>query len=92
MSDWDFLYEMNERGYGPEEIADAACSGAAPWEWEYIEKQERKTEWEKLKCLRDTGEISREELKKRKELRCPLKPVPGESGALRPDKVGKDAL
>jgi hypothetical protein len=36
MSDWDFLYEMNERGYSPEEIADAAASGAAPWEWENI--------------------------------------------------------
>ena len=30
MSDWDFLYEMNERGYSPEEIANAAGSGAAP--------------------------------------------------------------
>lgn len=29
MSDWDFLHEMNERGYSPEEIADAAGSGAA---------------------------------------------------------------
>jgi len=29
MSDWDFLYEMNESGYSPEEIADAAGSGAA---------------------------------------------------------------
>jgi hypothetical protein len=38
MSDWDFLYEMNERGYSAEEIADAACSGAAPWEWEYISR------------------------------------------------------
>lgn len=36
MGDWDFLYEMNERGYSPAEIADAAGSGAAPWEWEYI--------------------------------------------------------
>ncbi|MCZ2113714.1 MAG: hypothetical protein LC131_07750 [Anaerolineae bacterium] len=36
MSDWDFLYEMNERGYSPEEIADAAGCGAAPWEWEHI--------------------------------------------------------
>jgi hypothetical protein len=36
MSDWDFLYEMNERGYSQEEIADAAGSGAAPWEWEHI--------------------------------------------------------
>ena len=39
MSDWDFLYEMNERGYSATEIADAASSGAAPWEWEYINKQ-----------------------------------------------------
>jgi len=39
MSDWDFLYEMNERGYSPQEIADAAGSGAAPWEWEYISRE-----------------------------------------------------
>lgn len=38
MGDWDFLYEMNERGYGPEEIADAAGSGVAPWQWEYIDR------------------------------------------------------
>lgn len=38
MSDWDFLYEMNERGYSPEEIADAASCGAAPWEWEHISR------------------------------------------------------
>lgn len=36
MSDWDFLYEMNERGYSAQEIADAAGSGAAPWECESI--------------------------------------------------------
>ena len=66
MSDWDFLYEMNERGYSPEEIVDAAGSGAAPWEWEHIEKQEMKAEWEQLKALRSTGQISREEFKKRK--------------------------
>lgn len=39
MSDWDFLHEMNERGYSAEEIADAAGSGAAPWEWEYISRE-----------------------------------------------------
>ncbi|MGY1487973.1 hypothetical protein ACW4YW_01050 [Methylobacillus pratensis] len=39
MSDWDFLYEMNERGFSAQEIADAASSGAAPWEWEYIERE-----------------------------------------------------
>jgi hypothetical protein len=38
MSDWDFLHEMNERGYSPEEIADAAGSGAAPWEWAYLSR------------------------------------------------------
>ena len=32
MSDWDFLYEMNKRGYNPDEIADAAASGYAPYE------------------------------------------------------------
>jgi len=65
MSDWDFLYEMNERGYSPEEITDAAGYGAAPWEWEHIAKQEIKGEWEQLKALRDSGKISREEFKKR---------------------------
>ena len=40
MSDWDFLYEMNEPGYSPEEIADAAGSGAAPWEWAHIGPQD----------------------------------------------------
>jgi hypothetical protein len=39
MGDWDFLYEMRERGFSPEEIADAAGSGAAPWEWEYISRE-----------------------------------------------------
>jgi hypothetical protein len=39
VSDWDFLYEMNERGYSAQEIADAAGSGAAPWELEYIERE-----------------------------------------------------
>lgn len=36
MSDWDFLYEMNDRGYSPEEIADAASCGVAPWDLDYI--------------------------------------------------------
>ncbi len=39
MGDWDFLYEMNERGYSPEEIADAAGSGATPWEWKHISRE-----------------------------------------------------
>lgn len=39
MSDWEFLHEMNERGCSAEEIADAAASGAAPWEWESIDME-----------------------------------------------------
>lgn len=39
MSDWDFLHEMNERGYSSQDIADAASSGLAPWEWEYISRE-----------------------------------------------------
>lgn len=34
MSDWEFLYEMSERGYSAQEIIDAAGCGMAPWEWE----------------------------------------------------------
>lgn len=30
---------MSERGYSPEDIADAASSGAAPWEWEHISSE-----------------------------------------------------
>lgn len=66
MSDWDFLHEMRDLGYSQEEINGAMASGAAPWEWEWIAKQEIKAEWEELKSLRDTGKISREEFKKRK--------------------------
>ncbi len=66
MSDWDFLYEMNQQGYSPEAIYDAACSGAAPWEWEYLARQEIKANWEQLKSLRDSGQISRKEFKRRK--------------------------
>lgn len=39
MSDWDFLHEMHDRGYSAQEIADAAGSGAAPWEWDYIDRE-----------------------------------------------------
>lgn len=66
MGDWEFLYEMKDQGYSEEAIQEAMSSGAAPWEWDQIEKQEQKNEWEKLKALRDTGAISREEFRKRK--------------------------
>ena len=39
MSDWDFLYEMHDRGYSADEIADAAGTGVAPWEWEHIDRE-----------------------------------------------------
>lgn len=39
MGDWDFLYEMNLRGYSAAEIADAASVGVAPWEWTYIDRE-----------------------------------------------------
>lgn len=66
MSDWDFLHEMRDEGYSPEDIADAAASGASPREWEYIAKQETKMEWAELKRLRDSGQISPDEFRKRK--------------------------
>ena len=66
MSDWDFLHEMHDRGYSAQDIADAAGSGAAPWEWDYIAKQETQTELENLQRMRSFREITREEFLKRK--------------------------
>lgn len=66
MSDWDFLHEMHDRGYGAQDIADAAGSGATPWEWDYIAKQETQTELENLQRMRSFREITREEFLKRK--------------------------
>lgn len=40
MGDWDFLYEMRERGYSSEEIMDAAACGYAPYEKLYDEFDE----------------------------------------------------
>lgn len=37
MSDWDFLHDMYNDGYSPEQIADAAACGYNPWEFEYID-------------------------------------------------------
>lgn len=37
MSDWDFLHEMHEQGYSPEDIADAMATGLAPWDWKYVD-------------------------------------------------------
>lgn len=40
MSDWDFLHDMNNDGYSPEQIADAAACGYNPWEWEPLHEKE----------------------------------------------------
>lgn len=39
MSDWDFLHDMHNDGYRPEQIADAAACGYNPWECEYIDPE-----------------------------------------------------
>jgi len=64
MSEWDFLW-----GLSGQELEDAMTSGGTADDWAYVEEQERrerKEEWNKLKALRDSGEISKEEFKKRK--------------------------
>ncbi len=40
MSDWDFLHDMHNGGYSPEQIADAAACGYNPWEWQQIHEKE----------------------------------------------------
>ncbi|WP_131111185.1 hypothetical protein [Sulfuricystis thermophila] len=40
MSDWDFLHDMHNDGYSPEQIADAAACGYNPWEWEPVQEKE----------------------------------------------------
>ena len=40
MSDWDFLHDMHNESYSPEQIADAAACGYNPWEhvsWDNID-------------------------------------------------------
>lgn len=64
MSEWDFLWDLSE-----EELEDAMSSGGTAEDWNYVEDQEkikRRVEWDRLKALRDSGEISKEEFKKRK--------------------------
>lgn len=36
MSDWDFLHEMHDRGFGADDIASAAAAGYAPWEEAHV--------------------------------------------------------
>jgi hypothetical protein len=39
MSDWEFLHDMHNDGYSPEQIADAAACGYNPWECEPIDPE-----------------------------------------------------
>lgn len=64
MSEWDFLW-----GLSGQELEDAMSSGGTAGDWADFEEQERKeqkSEWTNLKSLRDSGQISREEFKRRK--------------------------
>ena len=40
MSDWDFLHDMHNDGFSPEQIADAAACGYNPWEWVVVDEDE----------------------------------------------------
>ena len=40
MSDWDFLHDMHNDGYTPDQIADAAACGYNPEEWQPIHENE----------------------------------------------------
>ena len=66
MSEWEFLHDMNNAGCTPDQLIEAMSTGATEEEWDLIDKQEKKAEWEKLKSLRDAGTISKEEFKKQK--------------------------
>lgn len=61
MSEWDFLW-----GLSGQELKDAMSSGGTAHDWAYIDRIKRKAEWDKLKALRDSGDISKEEFKNRK--------------------------
>ncbi|MCW8891575.1 MAG: hypothetical protein OQL20_13025 [Sedimenticola sp.] len=54
MSDWDFLHDMRNDGYSPEQIADAAACGYNPWECVIIDH-----EWVDSQFL-DTAEDERQ--------------------------------
>jgi hypothetical protein len=40
MSDWDFLHDMHNSGYSPQQISDAAACGYNPWEWQPIDEED----------------------------------------------------
>jgi len=72
MSEWDFLWGLKGK-----ELEDAMSSGMDQFDCDYIsDEQQRltcKTEWEKLKLLRDSGAITMEDFKNRKRKLFPKK-------------------
>jgi hypothetical protein len=66
MGEWEFLH-----GLKGQELEDAMSTGATADEWAEIASQEnhnKNHDWENLKALRDSGEITKEEFKLRKSL------------------------
>ncbi|WP_417500072.1 hypothetical protein [Methylophaga sp.] len=59
MSDWDFLHDMHNEGYGPDQIADAAACGHNPYEpLDFEEFGFSSDEWEELDDSKLSDEIS----------------------------------
>ncbi|MEQ8155804.1 MAG: hypothetical protein ABRQ25_13105 [Clostridiaceae bacterium] len=63
MSEWDFLWEES---LSDEELMDAISCGMTKYDIQEFEGRQRKEKWEELKALRDSGQISKEEFKRRK--------------------------
>lgn len=59
MSDWDFLHDMHNEGYSPDQIADAAACGYNPYEpFDFEELGFSSDEWEELDDSELSDEIS----------------------------------
>ncbi|HHQ4564574.1 hypothetical protein [Aeromonas sp. R4-1] len=59
MSDWDFLHDMHNEGYSPDQIADAAACGYNPYEpFDFEELGLSSEEWEELDDSELSDEIS----------------------------------
>lgn len=48
MSDWDFLYDMHNEGYSPDQISDAASCGYNPYEVDIDALGYSSDEWEAI--------------------------------------------
>lgn len=71
MSDWEFLWGLKGK-----ELEDAMSLGGDKFDHEVVaeeERQARKVEWEKLKQLRDTGAITKDEFRSKKQELFPVR-------------------